>query len=128
MQQTRHSAAALRWLVDGPAGLLEARITPMLAALIIHLPQCDGESCGPDCDAEAMPGADIATAYRLEGDTGIWAELARHLAEQQAAAVPQPPHEATAEQRGLAARGHEVARWMREAGYFNTTPHDGSDQ
>jgi hypothetical protein len=128
MPQTRHSAAALRWLVDGPQGLMEARITPVFAVLIIHTPQCDGEGCGADCDAEALPGTDIATAWRLEGDDGVWTELARQVVEQQEAAIPQPPHEATADQRELAARAREVACWMREAGYFGTSTSEGPEQ
>jgi hypothetical protein len=105
MHTTRHDADHLRFLSTGPAGLLEARITPTFAAVIHHLAECDGEHCANlDCDAEIGQGNAVATAWQLDGDEAVWTELNAIHTRHEIAAIANVPHEPTAEQRDLAAR------------------------
>lgn len=66
-RSTAHTADALRWLLTGPAGTAELRITPAYAVLIIG-----GE-------AEVLPGEEIATLWQAADcdDAVVWAELER---------------------------------------------------
>lgn len=66
-RRTAHHADALRFILTGPAGTAELRITPAYAVLIIG-----GE-------AEALPGEEITALWRAADcdDAVIWAELER---------------------------------------------------
>lgn len=78
---TQHSGDSLRFATDSASGLLEARITPEWAFLVYHQPDCDGDSCGDECDAEVTPGMALAALWRAAGcnDDEIWRELARRV-------------------------------------------------
>jgi hypothetical protein len=75
--ETRHSGESLRFIVTGGhwQGLLEARLAPHFSALIYHLPGCNGESCGKECDAEMTEGDELLAAYLIDGDDAVWREL-----------------------------------------------------
>lgn len=118
MQQIRHTAGALRYLIDGPAGLLEFRITPNLAALIHHEPACGGDGC--HCDFLAQVGEEIAIAYRLGGDDAVWQELNIQAVAAEVYTIPQPIHEATADERGFAAVLRAEGQQMVDEGRFRT--------
>jgi hypothetical protein len=118
MQEIRHNAGALRYLIDGPAGLLEFRITPVFAVLIHHLPDCDGEQCTDDCDAEGMQGTEIALAARVDGEDAIWRELFVYAQAAEIYAIPQPVHEPTAVERSFAARLRAEGQRMVNEGNF----------
>lgn len=75
---TRHALNALRYLLTGDQGILEFRISVSWAVVIYHDLPCTGENCNPDvCDAEAMPGTEVALAWRAENhsEAAIWREL-----------------------------------------------------
>lgn len=71
-QRTEHNPDALRWILTGPAGELEFRITPTWA-VVIH-PEADGER-----DCEAIQGDEVKLLWMASGqeDAVIWAELER---------------------------------------------------
>ncbi|MEV7011731.1 hypothetical protein [Streptosporangium sp. NPDC051022] len=64
---TAHTADSLRFFLDGPAGVVELRITGAYGVLIVG-----GE-------AEALPGGEIALLWRAAGqdDAAVWGELER---------------------------------------------------
>lgn len=124
MQEIRHTADALSFIYGGPAGLLEFRIigtkTEFFSVLVIHIPGCEAEGCDDDCDADFLPGDEIALAWRVAGfdDAAVWSELARHAVAVDLADVPQPPHEPSADARAFAAHARQVANEMAAEGYF----------
>lgn len=72
---TDHTGDALRWILDGPAGEMEFRLTATYAAVIYPPdPEDDG---GRDC--EITQGEELALLWRASGedDTVIWADLQR---------------------------------------------------
>ncbi|MER6830872.1 hypothetical protein ABT352_33100 [Streptosporangium sp. NPDC000563] len=90
---TAHTAAELRFFLDGPAGVVELRITPAYAVLIV------GE------EAEALPGEEIAVLWRAAGqdDAVVWGELGRRYGVATAPPAPAEPWELGAEFAGLRA-------------------------
>lgn len=101
-RRTAHTADALRWILSGPAGDLELRITPAVAALL-H----DGE-------AEITEGEEIALAWRATShdDDEVWRHLDRAY---QALTAPADPAE---DPRFNALRA--AARWAEIATDYGT--------
>lgn len=71
-RRTSHDGDALRWIIDGPAGEMEVRITATWA-VVIH-PETDGER-----DCEAIQGDEVKLLWMAadQDDAVIWAELER---------------------------------------------------
>lgn len=84
-RSTDHDGDALRYVLTGPRGSLELRVTPVLAAVIY--PPEPGEAYG---DAECVAGERVATLWYAadHDDAVIWAELERYYARY--AAAPEP--------------------------------------
>lgn len=102
---TRHTADSLRYLLDSPAGILEARIRADHAFLVHHQPDCDADHCDDQCDAETGQGDEVALMFQASGsDNAVWAILRDHAIRADLADLPQPAHEPTFAQRDFAAR------------------------
>lgn len=73
--RTEHTGDALRWIITGPSGEMELRITVTYAAIIYPPnPEDDG-----DRDCEITQGEELTLLWRAAGedDTVIWADLQR---------------------------------------------------
>lgn len=105
-QHTAHELGTLRFLLTGPAGTLELRITPTWAVLLV------GD------EAEVAPGEDITTLWRAAGcdDQVIWAELRRYYEQH---TTPAPAEIDPAARAGLA-RLRELAEWADIADQHGT--------
>jgi len=79
--RTAHDGTALRFVLEGPAGPVELKVTPAWAALTVA-----GE-------AECLPGDEIAALWRAADcdDAVIWAELERGYPEWTAPPEPTGP-------------------------------------
>lgn len=72
---TEHSGDALRWILTGPLGEMEFRLTTTYAA-VIYPPNPEDNW---DRDCEIMQGEALALLWRAAGedDAVIWADLQR---------------------------------------------------
>lgn len=113
MQETRHTADNLRYLLNSPAGIIEARLRADHAFIVHHQPGCDAEHCNDECDAEIGQGAEAALMFQASGsDNTIWAILREYALRADLADISQPPHEWTEQTRQFAAHLIASGEWI----------------